>query len=535
MAIELMKAQVVITGMLDPLKKSMRAAKALVSKTMQAITATIKKMISITKKALLGLAAIYTIATIAAIKQEKSQFLLAAALKATGQEADALMPKFKAFASNIQKVTVHGDEDTLMLMQLMTSLGVTSDQLENATKHAIGLAAATDRDVKSMGMYIALAQQGETTMLRRYIPALRAATSQTEEMAIITRVSAGGFKIAQAAAETTAGKLAQMKNAIGDVFEKIGGPFLDNIKRSAQAVTNWAVNNQEAIGRLSERFDNFLTRIVPMAVTKMREWGEIIWSTIKTTWNFIIDLWKSNEFANAIKHGLDLSLSQFEKWATQLVLLFKGVGSDIAAAVMNPLREKQISAAKKIDYAVARLTMSREQVKKMMAQAEETGFYENRFKVLPTGNTARAIQQAADITARQVIMPPEVKKRYDSFISELKKNTEAIKAKYLGKTPSALDFAKPTIAPLTPFEATGDKKKGAARIGFVGLEEAWKKMATGITGGKQKPEEQTAKNTSEANKHLKNIGKTLKENFKGETPVLNTLMKALQNLGTVGA
>lgn len=337
MAIELMKAQVVITGALAPLKKAMNAAKKLVSKTMSAITATIKKMVSITKKALIGLAAIYTIATVAAMKQEKAEFLLAASIKATGESAEAVMPKFKKFAAQIQKITVYGDEDIMMLMQLMNSLGVTSDALENATKHAIGMAAATGRDVRSMAMYIALAAQGEFTMLRRYIPALRSTTDETEQLAIITKFAAAGFKIAQAEAKITAGALKQMKNAVGDVFEAIGKPFLDNITRSAHALRNWSIANQAAIGKLSERFDAFLTRIVPMAVTKMREWGEIIWSGIKTTWNFITDLWESNTLASSLKVGLDLVTKQLVQWGKQILIIMTKVGKDIANALWEPI------------------------------------------------------------------------------------------------------------------------------------------------------------------------------------------------------
>ena len=175
--------------------------------------------------------------TNAAMKQEDALFLLEAALRATGEYTDEIMKKYEAFGASIQKATIYGDEEVLALMQLMKSLGVTSNALEQATRMAIGLAAATGRDVKSMSMYIALAQQGEFTMLRRYIPALRSTTDATEQLRIITEFAANGFKIAEAQAETASGAFKQMWNAVSDLAEVMGQPFIDTMAKDAERAT----------------------------------------------------------------------------------------------------------------------------------------------------------------------------------------------------------------------------------------------------------------------------------------------------------
>lgn len=190
--------------------------------------------------------------TKAAMKQEDALFLLEAALKATGEYTEAGMERFEAFAASIQQATVYGDEEVLSLMQLMKSLGVTAGGLEQATRMAIGLAAATGRDVKSMSMYIALAQQGEFTMLRRYIPALRSTTDATEQLRIITEFAANGFKIAEAQAETTSGSFAQMTAAVGDLAEAVGEPFLDNMARDADDVKAAAEGATGAIEKMKK-------------------------------------------------------------------------------------------------------------------------------------------------------------------------------------------------------------------------------------------------------------------------------------------
>jgi hypothetical protein len=175
--------------------------------------------------------------TKAAMKQQDALFLLEAALKAAGEYTVGTMKGYEAFAASIQQATIYGDEEVLALMQLMKSLGVTSNALEKATKMAIGLAAATGRDVRSMSMYIALAQQGEFTMLRRYIPALRSTTDATEQLRIITEFAARGFEIAKAKAETASGSLKQMWNAVSDLAEIMGQPFIDTMAKDAEKAT----------------------------------------------------------------------------------------------------------------------------------------------------------------------------------------------------------------------------------------------------------------------------------------------------------
>lgn len=209
--------------------------------------------------------------TKAAMKQEDALFLLEAALKAAGEYTDETMKGFETFAASIQKATVYGDEEVLALMQLMKSLGVTSSGLEQATKMAIGLAAATGRDVKSMSMYIALAQQGEFTMLRRYIPALRSTTDATEQLRIITEFAARGFKIAEAQAKTASGSFKKMWNAVSDLAEIMGKPFIDKMAKDARRATTNIEILTEALKKHKKAVEDLIKaegrmKYIPMGV-----------------------------------------------------------------------------------------------------------------------------------------------------------------------------------------------------------------------------------------------------------------------------
>ena len=355
----LMKAHVEIGAKLEPLRRGLAKAKAAVAKAVASMQAAFQKMVSVGKKAFIGLAAVMGVSAWAAIKQEKAEHMLSAALRVTGDYTSDLVKKYKEFAAQIQRTTVYGDEEVLMLMQLMKSLGVTTDALELAAKQSIGMAAATGRDIQSMSMYIALAQQGEFTMLRRYIPALRATTDETEQLAIITQFAAEGFKIAQFEAGNTAGALKQMKNAVGDVLEVIGKPFLDNITKTAHGIRDWSIANQKAIGRIAADFDRLievgikvisqfatpllkklgeLTKKFSGFVTEAKlenviwaigEWADKIWGRVQILYNAIKELWGKEELGqvigDAFKYALDRVTAQFEQWGTQLKIILSGI------------------------------------------------------------------------------------------------------------------------------------------------------------------------------------------------------------------
>ncbi|HOO50358.1 MAG TPA: hypothetical protein PLK94_03610, partial [Alphaproteobacteria bacterium] len=182
----------------------------------------------------------------AAMEQEKAERALSAALRANNEYTETQIAQYKKFASSVQAVTKYGDEEILNLMALQRNLGVTSDRLEDAAKMAIGLATATNRDVQSMSQYVAMAQQGEFTMLRRYIPALRSTEDKTEQLRIVTEFAAKGFKVAQEEAETFSGGLKQLSNLWGDVKERVGDAIIKNqaildlMERGKKTLIEWA-------------------------------------------------------------------------------------------------------------------------------------------------------------------------------------------------------------------------------------------------------------------------------------------------------
>ncbi len=186
----------------------------------------VKKAAAVIKKAALVMSAAIVagagLAVKAFAKQEAADRKLADSMEGVGAAAEELMPKLKALASTIQDETGKADEDVQGLMATLINLGVAPKSMEAAARGAIGLAEALNLDAESAARYSALALQGEFTILQRYVPALRTATTEAEKQAIVMDLMSRGYKQAQGQLDTTAGRIKEFKGRLGDALEVIG-------------------------------------------------------------------------------------------------------------------------------------------------------------------------------------------------------------------------------------------------------------------------------------------------------------------------
>lgn len=178
-------------------------------------------------------------------KQEKAELQLRAALEANGRQVGDLFERYSAFASQMQKVSVIGDETTLAMLSQAESLGLTADSAERAVKNSVAMQSAFGVNAQSALRYTAALEQGNATMLTRYIPSLREIDDESERVAKAQEILGKAFSAAESEAEGTTGQLSQMKNAIGDMMEDIGEiiseaimPFIRRIKELAEQFQN---------------------------------------------------------------------------------------------------------------------------------------------------------------------------------------------------------------------------------------------------------------------------------------------------------
>ena len=207
-------------------------------------------------------------------EQEKAELKLRAALEANGREVDKLFQEYKDFASQLQSVTIVGDEATLAMLQMAENMGLTGENAKRAAQNAIGLSSAFGISAQSAMRYTAMLEQGDTTMLNRYIPTLRAVEDETERVALAQDILSKAFETSRAEARTLSGQIQQIRNNFGDFQEVVGGiiaealePFTRRIKFMVMQLKS--MNPQVIKARLAFAGIAAAIPIVILAVSKL--------------------------------------------------------------------------------------------------------------------------------------------------------------------------------------------------------------------------------------------------------------------------
>jgi hypothetical protein len=183
--------------------------------------------------------------------QEAAEKSLESALRAHGDELKTNMQSMKAYAAAIQDETGVADHNILLRMARLRMLGVEADQLDAAAKATIALKAAgmeEDAAIKA----VAMARQGQYTMLQRYIPALRDATSEAEKAAIVNDFLTRGYAQQKDQLQTVAGQWGLLKNRVGDLWEELGRVIAQN-----ESVTNGLRRAGEAVKAFGQRINEW--------------------------------------------------------------------------------------------------------------------------------------------------------------------------------------------------------------------------------------------------------------------------------------
>jgi len=207
-------------------------------------------------------------------EQEKAELKLRAALEANGREVDKLFNEYKDFASQLQSVTIVGDEATLAMLQVAENMGLTGESAKRAAKNAVGLSSAFGISEKSAMRYTAMLEQGDTTMLNRYIPTLRSVEDEAERVALAQDILSNAFETSRAEARTLSGQIQQIRNNFGDFQEVVGGiiaealqPFISRIKFMVMQLKS--MNPQVIKARLAFAGIAAAIPIVILAVSKL--------------------------------------------------------------------------------------------------------------------------------------------------------------------------------------------------------------------------------------------------------------------------
>jgi hypothetical protein len=174
----------------------------------------------------------------AAQDAESADMALKGSFRATGLEVEGNAQKMSQYAAQLQKTTVYEDDMLKRQMAQMQNIGRFDNTatLMGATKAAIGLSAAFGIDLATAMDLVGKAAAGNTSMLGRYGIVLNETASQAEKMSQLISIGTGYFKLAEDQAGTSAGSVAQLKNAWGDLQEVLAEGVLPVITKLSTAL-----------------------------------------------------------------------------------------------------------------------------------------------------------------------------------------------------------------------------------------------------------------------------------------------------------
>lgn len=222
-------------------------------------------------------------------EQEKAVANLTAALRLAGDGSAAAVKEISDLASSIQAVTTKGDESTMMLASYIATLGeLTGEALKGATTATLGLARATGQGEQMMARAYLNALQGNFSMLERYVPAIRAATTAQEKMALVQGLAAKGFEMLEADAQTSAGAIQQMKNTYGDFLELIGERIAPILAGAAGRVKVFVEQNGAWIAGLVGRVISGVGALGQVVLPKLQALGAWVMGWVQRIGEFVL-------------------------------------------------------------------------------------------------------------------------------------------------------------------------------------------------------------------------------------------------------
>jgi hypothetical protein len=143
-------------------------------------------------------------------------------MEVNGTAAGGMLAEYSRFANEMQRLTRTEDDAALKMLQVAESLGLSGEPAERAVRNAIALGAATGQDAQAaLRMTVGL-EQGSTTMITRYIPALKGISDESDKVAKAQEMLGRMFAVAEAEAQTSSGAYVQLTNSLGNLKESFG-------------------------------------------------------------------------------------------------------------------------------------------------------------------------------------------------------------------------------------------------------------------------------------------------------------------------
>ena len=190
--------------------------------------------------------------------QHEADIQLGVALKNLGKNVSEDLPKYKAYAGELQRISRSGDEVIQGTQAILASLGGLTDHMnDRATKATLDFAAAMKFDLTSASTLMAKAAGGNVSALSRYGIMVDSRIPKDKQFAEVLRQIEEKFGgVSEALAGTFPGRLEQIENSFGDVQEKVVAGAVENealsislgfVSDSLQGLGGWLDENKDSM------------------------------------------------------------------------------------------------------------------------------------------------------------------------------------------------------------------------------------------------------------------------------------------------
>jgi len=214
----------------------------------------------------------FTEAVAASRESQKAIDDLSTALAVNGKYSEQAVAGFEKFSSALSQQTGINDDVITQNASLLVSLGhLSGEGLQNATKAAVDLAAATGKDLGTAFQLVSKAAEGNVEMLKRYGITVDEHLPKNEKFAqALQKINDKFGGLAAARADTFEGSLNKLTNAMDDLFKAFGNIIVKSpvarelIKLVGDVIKEFASSVEKAT-KGKDLFGDFIKAAIPVA------------------------------------------------------------------------------------------------------------------------------------------------------------------------------------------------------------------------------------------------------------------------------
>jgi hypothetical protein len=290
----------------------------------------IKKAAIPAAAALTGIAVALGDATKAAVEDAQEQAKLKVSLQNVTGASDAQVKATEDQISAMSRASGIADTDYRKALEALVrgtkDVGVAMKDMNLV----MDISTATGMDSATVADALAKAYQGNFKALRTLSPEMSAMIKEGASLDEVMAVLGGTFGGAVAAnAETAAGKLAIMKNSIGETKESIGAallPVLEAVLPYLQKFADWAQNNPQAFLFIAGAIGLVAAAIVATNIAMALNPFSLIAIGIGLLVAGLVTAYKKFEwFSTGVKAVVNGIISVFEIWANSWIKVINAI------------------------------------------------------------------------------------------------------------------------------------------------------------------------------------------------------------------